>query len=40
MSNMEYMQLIPYEVNDVFLHYGGVAEYNAMIGEEGVTEFD
>lgn len=40
MSNMEYMQLIPYEVNDVFLHYGGVAEYNAMIGQKGATDFD
>ena len=35
MSNMEYMQLVPFEVNQKFTHYGGVAEYNAMIGREG-----
>jgi len=40
MSNMESMQLVPRDVNQVFTHFGGVAEYNAMIGQEGVTEFD
>lgn len=35
MSNMESMQLIPREVNQTFTHYGGVAEYNAMIGQRG-----
>ena len=36
MSNMDSMQLVPHEVNQTFTHFGGVAEYNAMIGEEGV----
>lgn len=40
MSNMEYMQLVPYELNHTFNHYGGVAEYNAMIGQGGTDEFD
>ncbi len=40
MSNMESMQLVPSEVNQTFTHYGGVAEYNAMIGQEGEVEFD
>lgn len=40
MSNMEYMQLVPTEVNSTFTHYGGVAEYNAMIGQEGAADFD
>lgn len=40
MSNMESMQLVPHDVNQTFTHFGGVAEYNAMIGQEGVTEFD
>ena len=40
MSNMESMQLVPYEVNQTFTHYGGVAEYNAMIGQEGEFDFD
>ncbi|MCM1054551.1 MAG: HNH endonuclease [Bacteroides sp.] len=40
MSNMEYMQLVPSEINQTFTHYGGVAEYNAMIGQEGETDFD
>lgn len=40
MSNMEYMQLVPYDVNHTFTHYGGVAEYNEMIGQKkGGTEF-
>lgn len=33
MSNMQYMQLVPSEVNSTFTHYGGVAEYNVMTGE-------
>lgn len=40
MSNMETMQLVPFDVNDTFTHYGGVAEYNAMIGQTGGAEFD
>ena len=40
MSNMESMQLVPSEVNQTFTHYGGVAEYNAMIGQEGEADFD
>ena len=40
MNNMESMQLVPTEVNAGFGHLGGVAEYNAMVGQEGVTEFD
>ncbi|MDD4496262.1 MAG: HNH endonuclease [Eubacteriales bacterium] len=40
MSNMEYMQLVPYDVNHTFTHYGGVAEYNAMIGQTGGADFD
>ncbi len=40
MNNMESMQLVPKEVNGGFGHLGGVGEYNAMIGEEGVTEFE
>lgn len=40
MSNMESMQLVPFDVNDTFTHYGGVAEYNAMIGQEGAADFD
>ncbi len=40
MSNMETMQLVPREVNQRFSHSGGVAEYNAMIGQEGGMEFD
>lgn len=40
MSNMESMQLVPFEVNDTFKHYGGVAEYNAMIGRTGGAEYD
>lgn len=40
MSNMESMQLVPYEVNDTFSHYGGVAEYNVMIGQSGGADFD
>ena len=40
MSNGEYMQLVPTELNQTFSHYGGVAEYNAMIGEKLDTEFE
>ncbi len=40
MSNMEGMQLVPTEINATFTHYGGVAEYNAMIGKEGEMDFD
>lgn len=40
MSNMESMQLVPYDVNQKFTHFGGVAKYNAMVGQEGVMEFD
>lgn len=40
MSNMKSMQLVPYDVNATFTHYGGVAEYNAMIGEKGEADFD
>lgn len=40
MSNMESMQLVPSEVNQTFTHYGGVAEYNAMVGQEGDGDFD
>lgn len=40
MSNMDSMQLVPHDVNQTFTHFGGVAEYNAMIGEEGVTEYE
>lgn len=40
MNNMESMQLVPHDVNSTFGHLGGVGEYNAMIGQEGVAEFD
>lgn len=40
MNNMESMQLVPTEVNAGFGHLGGVGEYNAMIGETEVSEFD
>ena len=40
MSNMDTMQLVPCDVNATFTHYGGVAEYNAMIGKEGEVDFD
>lgn len=40
MNNMESMQLVPTKINAGFGHLGGVAEYNAMVGQEGVTEFD
>lgn len=40
MSNMQTMQLVPYDLNSTFTHYGGVAEYKAMIGKEGEADFD
>jgi hypothetical protein len=40
MNNMESMQLVPSEVNATFGHLGGRGEYNAMIGQEGVSDFD
>ena len=40
MSNMESMQLVPFDVNDTFGHYGGVAEYKAMTGETGGADYD
>lgn len=40
MSDMESMQLVPFDVNDTFKHFGGVAEYNAMVGQKGGTDFD
>ena len=40
MSNMKYMQLVPSVLNSTFGHCGGVAEYYAMIGQKGVSDFD
>ena len=40
MSNMKSMQLVPSEVNQTFTHCGGVAEYNAMIGQTSGSNFD
>ena len=40
MNNMEYMQLVPTEVNAKFRHLGGVGEYNAMINQSGGDDFD
>ena len=40
MKNMEYMQLVPFEVNAKVSHLGGVGEYNAMIGQLGGNDFD
>lgn len=40
MSNMEYMQLVPYDVNAQFLHSGGCSEYRIMVGQLGGSEFD
>jgi len=31
---------VPYDVNNTFGHYGGVAEYNAMIGQKGEVDYD
>ena len=38
MNNMQYMQLVPTEVNSTFGHLGGVGEYNIMIGQDGQVE--
>ena len=35
MSNMDYMQLVPTDVNANFAHTGGCSEYRAMIGQLG-----
>ena len=40
MNNMEYMQLVPFDVNAKFGHLGGVGEYNAMIDQLGGNDFD
>lgn len=40
MNNMETMQLVPTEVNGTWGHLGGVGEYNAMIGQQGGSDFD
>ena len=40
MSNMDYMQLVPTEVNGTFLHCGGVTECNAFIEQNGGIGFD
>lgn len=40
MSNMESMQLVPTDVNQTFTHFGGVAEYNAMLNQNGGFVFD
>ena len=40
MNNMEYMQLVPTEVNATFGHLGGVGEYNAMIGKNVGVSYD
>lgn len=40
MNNMESVQLVPNEVNGGFGHLGGVGECKAMIGQEGVADFD
>lgn len=40
MNNMEYMQLVPKEINAGFGHLGGVGEYNVMVGQTGGTGFD
>lgn len=40
MSNMDYMQLVPTDVNASFAHTGGCSEYRKMIGQQGGNEFD
>lgn len=40
MNNMKTMQLVPTEVNATWGHLGGVGEYNAMIGQQGGSDFD
>lgn len=40
MSNMEFMQLVPTDVNATFGHMGGCAEYSKMIGDSANYDFD
>lgn len=40
MSNMDYMQLVPTDVNAGFAHTGGCSEYRSMIGKSGGGDFD
>lgn len=40
MNNMDYMQLVPTDVNGRFGHSGGCCEYRTMIGQSGGDEFD
>lgn len=40
MNNMEYMQLVPTEVNSTFTHLGGCSEYRIMKGQEGGVIYD
>ena len=40
MNNMEYVQLVPTEVNATFRHLGGCSEYEIMIGKSGGADFD
>ena len=40
MSNMDYMQLVPTDVNASFAHTGGCSEYRTMIGQTGGSDFD
>lgn len=40
MSNMDYMQLVPTNVNASFAHTGGCSEYRTMIGQSGGGDFD
>ena len=40
MSNMDYMQLVPTDVNASFAHTGGCSEYRIMIGQSGGGDFD
>ena len=40
MNNMEYMQLVPTDVNATFGHLGGCSEYRIMVGQTGGSEFD
>ena len=40
MNNMEYMQLVPTDINATFGHLGGCSEYRIMVGQTGGSEFD
>lgn len=40
MSNMDYMQLVPTDINASFAHTGGCSEYRTMIGQSGGGDFD